>query len=653
MKQISSGFTEALRNIRQLDAIVTYQSESKTFILTTENAHEIQTELGDFLGTELGDVVINSNSITRLNPLFKTQLFKTMCGSVEIDCKADVPINTWVNVKIGVMVDDVFEYMDFGDYYIIESKYNADTQTYTLSAYDKMIESMIPYDLNIPYPTTIEGLLIAIYGRLGWDYEITSFVNQDKVLTNDLFSNQDLTFRDVLDDICEVIVGNIGFDKKTAKIKYINKLESSTTIPFTIPQTLNELSENTSRYITEQDLRDRNVTINKKYGPVNSILISSNEVVLNNLEDTTSIEENGKTEYNFKDNRILIYDSESYINEMFYAIKGLEYYLYDFDTVGKLCFDPLDEVIIKIGEDEYPSLILNDDIKLTTGLIETMNVDEPEQTTPEYISNSIEERKINDALISIDKANSEIVLKVDSDGKVAKVRLDGNADNGSSEFKVSADNIILEGVTTINEGFQVNLNGRMTARGGEFKNGNVECISLDGTKYHVKSILREEYVDGNWIYRGDSGFDMSPDGIDLLVAEGSGTSLLTTRYRLFDNQGNFMTPGTKNRVVKVDDKKVLLYAYETASPYFGDIGSGITDENGYCKVLIEEVFGKTIENLDYKVFIQECGNGKLYVKKYNQYFEVKGTPNIEFDWEVKAIQKGYNGVRLKEMESNK
>ena len=114
-------------------------------------------------------------------------------------------------------------------------------------------------------------------------------------------------------------------------------------------------------------------------------------------------------------------------------------------------------------------------------------------------------------------------------------------------------------------------------------------------------------------------------------------------------QGNLTVNGEKNRVVTTENYgKRLLNAYETATPYFGDIGSNKTDENGYCKINIEDIFKETIELENYKVFIQECGDGKLYVKKYESYFEVIGTPNLEFDWEIKAIQKGYKDIRLKE-----
>lgn len=107
---------------------------------------------------------------------------------------------------------------------------------------------------------------------------------------------------------------------------------------------------------------------------------------------------------------------------------------------------------------------------------------------------------------------------------------------------------------------------------------------------------------------------------------------------------------SKNRVVKTKDYGTrALSAYETAVPYFGDIGSDKTDENGLCVIPIEEIFKQTVIPDDYKVFIQECGEGKLWVKKFKDYFEVHGTPNLEFDWEIKAIQAGVDPTRLKEI----
>ena len=78
--------------------------------------------------------------------------------------------------------------------------------------------------------------------------------------------------------------------------------------------------------------------------------------------------------------------------------------------------------------------------------------------------------------------------------------------------------------------------------------------------------------------------------------------------------GNLSVNGTKNRVVKTKNYgERLLNAYETSTPYFGDLGSGKTDKKGKCKIKIDKIFKETIELSDYKVFVQELDDGKLYV----------------------------------------
>ena len=111
------------------------------------------------------------------------------------------------------------------------------------------------------------------------------------------------------------------------------------------------------------------------------------------------------------------------------------------------------------------------------------------------------------------------------------------------------------------------------------------------------------------------------------------------------------TTGTKNRVVPTENySNRLQYCYETASPMFGDIGEGITDENGECIVEIGDIFTETVRTrIEYQVFLQKEGEGDLWIeKKEENYFIVHGTPNLKFAWELKAKQKDYEYVNLEE-----
>lgn len=106
--------------------------------------------------------------------------------------------------------------------------------------------------------------------------------------------------------------------------------------------------------------------------------------------------------------------------------------------------------------------------------------------------------------------------------------------------------------------------------------------------------------------------------------------------------------GYKSRISDTDNYgKLHQYCYEMPTPYFGDIGSGTTDENGECYISIDDKFSEACSDCRYYVFLQKEGMGDVWIeKKEKNYFIVKGTPNVAFSWEVKQKQKGYENYRL-------
>lgn len=107
--------------------------------------------------------------------------------------------------------------------------------------------------------------------------------------------------------------------------------------------------------------------------------------------------------------------------------------------------------------------------------------------------------------------------------------------------------------------------------------------------------------------------------------------------------GDLTVYGDKNREVDTENYgRRLAYCYETATPYFGDLGHGMTDENGVCLIEIDDIFREIVGEQEYLVFLQPEGEGNLYVnkaEKYCNYFIVRGTANLSFAWEIKSIQK--------------
>ena len=116
--------------------------------------------------------------------------------------------------------------------------------------------------------------------------------------------------------------------------------------------------------------------------------------------------------------------------------------------------------------------------------------------------------------------------------------------------------------------------------------------------------------------------------------------------------GSLQVYGNKNRIVKTKSfGDRALYAYETAAPYFGDIGESIIGETGSVRIEIDPIFGETIDHDGYCVFLQKEGQGDLWVERKDaDEFTVSGTPGLKFSWELKAKQIDHKNRRLEEKE---
>lgn len=448
MKIISNDFRDALRGIRQLNARVTYISGDTPYILTTENNYYLDTENNFDIGTEKGLRDLESDKLYGINPVFDVPLLKTICKSLELESEIDISIGTEINAEIGVLVGNNYEYINFGKYYVKSSIYQLDTQTYKITCYDAMADSMVKYDDDSAFTTlTIGGVLNTICSRMGWTTSITN----DTAIT-DVWRNQQMTYRDILDELCSIL-GNLYLtDNK--ELMAIKPLE----------QTL------TSETITDEDMKDTSVDIGKQV-EITKAMVTQNDVTL--YEKGT-----GDNAYKF-DNNYLLMAQPGLRETACDNIIGLTYYPFDIETIGLLIYDPLDKVSIEHDGGTYTTYILKDDIKYQRGLEERIETTDELSSINGMTYYSQEEKATRDAVIEINKANGQIVLKANSDGKIVQASLETDADSGSS-FNVKADNINLEGYTTINDGFSIDENGNMSCNDAKINGGDID-LQDDGS----------------------------------------------------------------------------------------------------------------------------------------------------------------------------
>ena len=122
MKVVTNGYKNNIKLLgKELDSKITYTINS------------VETELG-------------SEELNSVTPHYKADILKSVMKQLDIDSNVDIPLNTVINYQFGVKVGNSYEYVDYGNYVVIKSEKNEDTNSYQLTCYDKMIYAMKDYE---------------------------------------------------------------------------------------------------------------------------------------------------------------------------------------------------------------------------------------------------------------------------------------------------------------------------------------------------------------------------------------------------------------------------------------------------------------------------------------------------------------------------
>lgn len=170
--------------------------------------------------------IIDSEDINSATPNYEGNLLKSVMKVLDLDSNIDIPKDTEIKFEYGLLVDGSYEYLNYGNYIVYSSEKQEDTLSYNIKCYDKLLYSMKDYEeLDIVYPKTIKQYLIALCTKIGLEFKDSTFANQDRIVSSDLFKGLDYTYRDVLDQIAETTGGCICLttDDKV-EVRYTNKL---------------------------------------------------------------------------------------------------------------------------------------------------------------------------------------------------------------------------------------------------------------------------------------------------------------------------------------------------------------------------------------------------------------------------------------------
>ena len=443
---------------------------------------------------------------------FEGQLFKTIMKQIIVKVAPSNELKGKnLNFQYGLYVNNQFEYVDLGDFYIKdEPEANKGAEEVEITAYDKMVSFMKTFkqsELNITYPCSLLVLIQKMCDVCGVNLYSTDFFNSNLSIEEDYFTAQQITYRDVLDKVAQATLTTI--------IIKDNKL-------YLVPISSNPVEILDRSYLSK-------LVITDKFGPVNALVLGRGDVEDNvEAKDDTSITQNGRCEIRFDENEFVEFKREQVINSMFEKIKGLTYYAFEASDIGVMWLDPADCIALKDSEtDIYNSYYLDANITINTGIKSTTQSSIPEETETEYKVTTEEEKKylkverlakkneglIQDLIVETG-TNSQKITKIEQD-------IDG-IDLAVSSMEEEIKNI---GTTTVATGDNIKIDASenpaklklygkteqiVTEQSANLADVNVLYKEMEAFN---NTDLSEKVVDGknciefyNTRYRGSSGF---------------------------------------------------------------------------------------------------------------------------------------------------
>lgn len=373
----------------------------------------------------VGANTITSDDINQIKRSFNTSLFKTIAKMVEIDSNTSITKGASIEPQFGVYLGNAFEYVSLGNYKVKDdTTLKKDTNSYEIVAYDKIIESMVDYELttsDITYPCTVRDLYVAIFTKLGWATTgiPNSFVNSTSQIEEDVYSNANMTYRDVLDELCTICCMFLIDDSGAPKL-----------IQYTT----------TNETINEDYMSDTSVEV-KDYIFFNSLVFSRASDSDNIYrQDTTSITNNGLHEFKVSDLQILSLNwRDNFIDDMWAYLQTFNYYAFDINTIGITFLEPADLITISTFNNTYSTILLNSDLTIGNGANEKIYSNAPQETKTEYKYADTTDRKINQTNLIVDKQNGQISTLVSSVNN-----LDTRENNNYQEISNKFENYALQ-----------------------------------------------------------------------------------------------------------------------------------------------------------------------------------------------------------------
>lgn len=681
-----------------IDKQMTIETDDGTVKITNTELHQEKFELTESLCSE--DELQFGSCEASVVKITMSNIFQSLKGK-------------WITVKITPKGADapyqIGRYKVYSDKPTADRKCR-DVEAYD-ALYDVLNADMAAWYNSLTFPMTLKAFRDAFFQHFGVEQEEISLVNDNMTVEKTISitaSSSDgavigeaLSGKTVLSCICEIngCFGHMGRDGKFHYISLDQEMQGL------YPR--NDLYPADDLYPRDPHSQPigRSFYISAKYEDY--LVKSIDKLQINEKEnDIGVIVGSGNNGYEIKGN-FLVYGKGStelreIANNVYGKIRGIVYRPFSADCKGNPCLEVGAAIRFNTKYEIVESYVLKRTLKGIQALRDAISADGEESRTKKVnsvhedilqlkgksnvLERTIEETKstitdVEKGLQSQITQNAESITAEVSRAKGVEESLSSSITQTaesiktkvskgsvSSEISQESDKVTLTANRLIVNSTGFNLDGN----GNASFSGTITGSTIVGSYFHAENA---DPADWTRVFITGSGYGtyLSPGGCraegptyySAMGHDAMGVRSRDDTYHATLNTlgldlsggiiagGSMQVYGTKNRIVETENySERLQYCYETPTPMFGDVGEGKTDETGKCMIYLDDVFAETIDtDVQYQVFLQAYGEGTVYVSERSPTgFTVCGTPGLAFGWEIKAVQKNYNTVRLENFE---
>lgn len=386
-------------------------------------------------------IEIDQDDIENVKMSFNGTLTGTVMQGLEVTTAIVLPTLTAIYFQNTAKYDTNHATKTYGPYFIKESSYNADDKTYDYTLYDDFLNAMVDYKpITINYPTTVLNFFKQLCTELGYTTSISSLPNGSRVMSMDIYDGIGFTYRDIFDDIGHATATLFKISNKDVQKCILG----------------------TDEIIVDDDLlKNQNISLGEHFGPINSVVLSragESDNIYKRDETSTSW-----NEWKIVDNQLMNDNNRSdYLDELYNALYGIEYDIFDLELVGYGGFDPLAKVKITTNGNTFNSFVFNNEIEFNQGVSESIYTELPEQSETDYKSASDTDKKINQTYIIANKNTQQIQSLVSQVGDRSEKQTTITQDIDSISQQVSQSITLTKDVSnisyvTVEDAFESNV----------------------------------------------------------------------------------------------------------------------------------------------------------------------------------------------------